>query len=127
MSVLQDKDTQNGNKNMGLRTEDRIFIAQVITELFYITLLVRENQSLEAKRRQQTHKLQFSFFLRYITSWISELSLLLYCYLSERCHHSQTAFRSPSSTAEFSDTHLPVQCIQIRNGTQPNPVTQVTM
>ena len=126
MSLLQEKDAQNGNKNLGLRTEDRIFIAQVITELFYIKLLipfVRENQSLEAKGRQQTHKLQFSFFLRYITSWILEPSLLLYyCYLSESYHHSQTVFRSPSSTAEFADIH-----IQITNGAQSNPVTQVTV
>lgn len=57
MSLLQQKDAQNGNKNLGLRAEERIFIAQVITELFYITLLMpllRKNQSLEAKGRQHT-------------------------------------------------------------------------
>jgi len=55
MSVLQQKDTQNGNKNLLLRTEDRLLTAQVITELFYTMLLmplVRENQSLQAKGRQ---------------------------------------------------------------------------
>lgn len=80
--------------------------------------LASEEQSLEAKGRQETRKLQFSFFLRYITFWIAELPLLLhsyYCYLLESCHYPQTAFTSPFSRADFADTHMPVQYSQTRN------------
>lgn len=88
--------------------------------------LLTEKQNLEAKGKQQAHKFQFSFFLSYITCWISELSLLLYCYycyLSESCHCSQTAFRSSSLTAELTNVRLLIQYTQFRQGAQSKPVS----
>lgn len=97
------------------------------SQLFYIMLLmplVRETQSLEVKARQQT---QISIQLFPEVYYILEFSTLLlysYCYLSESCHHFQTALRS----AQHS--FLIFSCLfnRSRSGTeQSDPVTQVTI